>query len=273
MNRQHDISEQRQPDSTGQQPYPVRAGSACVRQMPLLCAALLLIGAMLYGPQLEAWQRSALLLALVLVAGGTGLSLRAVLEARLHPAAPTMAPRPLLRLVVPTPTPERMPPHSGPAAHDGAACAAVTDPITGSYSRHECRQMLAHMFVRASRFRSPLAFVVVQVEQVEQIARLFGPAMADAVLVELAVFLSDHVRGGDVVARWDNAAFALLLPGMTAGEAELLAARLQVAIGPAFFAGFGHLSCGIGLASSCQHASAAALASAASASAAPRRYA
>ncbi|HEU4845931.1 MAG TPA: GGDEF domain-containing protein [Burkholderiaceae bacterium] len=186
------------------------------------------------------------------------------------------APPPLLRLVAPTPALERMQPERGPAAHDAAAAAAVTDRLTGSYSRRECRQMLAHMFVRASRFRSPLALIVVQVEQFEQIARLFGGAVADAVLVELAAFLSGLVRGGDVVARWDDAAFALLLPGMAAGEAKQLAARLQAAIGPAFLAGFGHLSCGIGLASSCQHASAAALASAASALAAPgaqRRFA
>lgn len=254
---------------------PARPGVESLRTVPLLCAALL--GAMLYGPALAAWQHT--LVVVVLVAGGAGLTLRAVLESgRLHtlqvapaPAGNGAAPesasacppsRPQLRLITPARTAPDAHRAAEPAGHDRLASDAA-DPLTGSYSQHECRKMLALMFVRASRFHSPLALVMVRIEQLGRIGTLFGTAAADTVLVELAAFLEQQVRGGDVVARWDDTAFALLLPGTAHEDAQQLAVRLQHLIGHTFFAGFSHLSCAIGVASSGQHASAEALATAA----------
>jgi diguanylate cyclase (GGDEF)-like protein len=283
MDQQDDTNNRPRPGHGYRFLPPARRGLESIRQLPLLGATLLLLGAMLYGPHLEAWERTLILL--VLVAGGAGL-LRTMLEPQLPRPATVAAspaagvtpaqpppPRPLLRLVGPI----GQRPHGAPPAREAdPAAQEATDQLTGRYSRRECRKMLALMFVRATRFHSPLALVVVQVEQLERIAAMFGGAVADTVLVELAAFLSQQVRGGDVVARWDNAAFALLLPGTALQEAEELTTQLQDAIANAFFAGFGQLSCAIGAADSNHHASADALANAAvrrATSNAPRRNA
>ncbi|HJV03612.1 MAG TPA: GGDEF domain-containing protein [Burkholderiaceae bacterium] len=275
--------------------YPARPGMESLRPLPLLGAALLLLGALVYAPRLAPWEHT--LVVLVLLAGGAGWTLRAVLESGRLMAlgtVPATAPAhnanaatplpaalgtlpPLAGLRTPASAPEADGRDAGPASagqhgdRDGAA-----DPLTGSYSQHECRKMLALMFVRASRFQCPLALVMVRVEQRERIGALFGAAAADTVLVELAAFLHQQVRGSDVVARWDDGAFALLLPGTTHEEAQELAARLRHLVGHTFFAGFGHLSCAIGVADSSQHRSAEALANAATrlaTPAAPARHA
>ncbi|MBA5637610.1 GGDEF domain-containing protein [Duganella sp. LX20W] len=285
MNRPDQTFHPRRPHGAPLPLYPARPGVESLRPLPLLVAALLLLGALLYAPRLAVWEHTLILV--VLVAGGAALALRAVLESgRLlslnsAPVAATgtaspasaatpqpAAPHPVLRLVTPAGEPEAgaQPAHapSYRGGHDGAA-----DPLTGSYSQHECRKMLAMMFVRASRFHSPLSLVMVRIEQCERIGALFGAAAADTVLVELAAFLHQQVRSSDVVARWDDAAFALLLPGTTHAEAEELAARLRHLIGHTFFAGFSHLSCAIGVADNGQHASAEALANAATRLATP----
>ncbi|MBA5687914.1 GGDEF domain-containing protein [Rugamonas apoptosis] len=270
MNRSHDILHPRAPNAGASHLSPAQPGLESLRRLPLLGTAMLLLGAMLYSPHLEAWER--VLILLVLVAGGAGLALQTILApaptatpARAnasagagseHPASP----RPALRLVHggQPQAPDQPEAEAAPAANRSA-----TDPLTGSYSQHECRKMLALMFVRAGRFHSPLALVLVRVEQLDYIGTLFGPGAADAVLVELAALLHHQLRGSDVVARWDDGAFALLLPGTTSEEAGELAARLHRAIGDAFFAGFSQLSCAIGVADSRQHASTEALAEAA----------
>lgn len=272
MNRPDHPFQHCRPEGASLPLHPARPGVESMRPLPLLGATLLLLGALLYAPRLAPWQHS--LVVLVLVAGGAGLTLRAVLESgRLlslkAPPAPASAadmpapsaPRPLLRLITPAAAPADPAPDPMPAPGGGRGVAA--DPLTGSYSQHECRKMLALMFVRASRFQSPLALVMVRIEQLERVGALFGSDAADKVLVELAAFLQHQVRGSDVVARWDDAGFALLLPGTAQEEADELAARLRHLIGHTFFAGFSHLSCAIGVADSRQHRSADALASAA----------
>lgn len=265
-------------------------GMKSLRPLPLLCAAMLLLGALLYGPELQAWERA--LVMLVLVAGGGALALRAVLESgrfpdRAAPLAPAgerdalrpVAPRPPLRLITSASAPDQcpddaMPAHAGEDVTNTTATAnTAADPLTGSYNQQECRKMLALMFVRASRFHSPLTLVMVRIEQLERIGAMFGPAAADSVLVELAAFLRHQLRGSDVVARWDDAGFALLLPGTASAEAGELAARLRHLIGHTFFAGFSQLSCTIGVADSGRHASAEALVNAAARRAMPARHA
>lgn len=269
MNRPDHTSHLPHPDEAAPRPDPARPGPERLHSLPLLGAALLLAGALLYAPHLAPWQHA--LATLIVVAGGAALALRAPRRserlpswepasaaAMPAPSAPRSPLRPIARAASPAPAPT---PHDPAPAADGGASAA--DALTGSYSQHECRKMLALMFVRASRFHSPLAMVMVRLEQRDRIGSLFGPAAADTVLVELAAFLQQQVRASDVVARWDDAAFALLLPGTAQDEAEELAARLRAHIGRTFFAGFGHLSCAIGVADNRQHRSAEALANAA----------
>lgn len=266
MNRPDHTPHQADPESARARLDRPRPGLKSLRPLPLLGAALLLLGALLYAPRLAAWPDA--LVALIAGAGAAALALWAVRPSdRLPPFAPAAAampapsaPRPLLRLITRDAAPTPPGRDAMPAADDGPGAA---DALTGSYSQHECRKMLALMFVRASRFQSPLALVMVRLEQLEPIGALFGAAAADTVLIELAAFLQHQVRASDVVARWDDAAFALLLPGTAHAEADELAARLREHIGHTFFAGFSHLSCAIGVADNRQHRSAEALANAA----------
>lgn len=131
-----------------------------------------------------------------------------------------------------------------------------------SYGRLECQQMLAMMFVRARRFRSPLTLMIVRTEQIERLGAMFGASSARAVVTALSAYLVSQVRGGDVVARWDASSFAVLLPGTAAEQAMALARKLQHGIGEGFFGGFGCLSCAIGLGDSSRYTSASALADA-----------
>lgn len=127
-----------------------------------------------------------------------------------------------------------------------AATRAVVDPVTGLYNRREAERLLRHMLGRAGRHGAPLALVIIQVDQLERLDQLYGVAVGDAVMAAMAAFCSARLRGSDVFARWDDAAFALLMPGTTAREACGVAQRLRDNLENACFAGICGLTCGVG---------------------------
>nr|WP_255522845.1 GGDEF domain-containing protein [Rugamonas sp. CCM 8940] len=142
----------------------------------------------------------------------------------------------------------------------GGADSQLTDPLTGSYHRREFDRLLDYMFLRARRYSAPLALVVFRLDQIRRINTMFGRASGDAVLADLARYSTERLRGGDVLARWDECSFALLLPGTSARQAAHVARLLQTGIEQAFFAGFGGMSCSVGISASGRCRSAAELA-------------
>jgi diguanylate cyclase (GGDEF)-like protein len=253
------------------------------RQTLLFGAVAGLILAMLYLPQLSPWHRMAVLA--MLAGTATTLTLRTLGTRGLTRRQPRQAPAPaagpadlaacraMHGITPPGPTPAlalALAP-AGRVDHGidhgvdhgielGIDSGGVTDPLTGSYRRQEGERLLAHMFGRARRFSAPLALVVFRLEHVRRINAMFGRASGDAVLADLARFATERLRGSDVLARWDDCSFALLLPGTSARQAAHVARMLQQGIEQSFFAGFGGMSCSVGIGASSRCRSAAELA-------------
>ncbi|PHV05222.1 hypothetical protein CSQ96_21445 [Janthinobacterium sp. BJB412] len=259
------------------------SGHEGVRQTLLFGSVAGLVLAMLYLPQLSPWHRMALLA--MLAATAATLTLRTLGAHGPMARQPRQLPAPAAGLPdlaacravhgIAAPAPD------GGADADtevdaesdfdfgldldinidrGAGAGAVTDPLTGSYRRQEGDRLLAHMFGRARRFSAPLALVVFRLDQVSRINAMFGRASGDAVLADLARFATERLRGSDVLARWDDCSFALLLPGTSARQAAHVARMLQQGIEQSFFAGFGGMSCSVGIGASNRCRSAAELA-------------
>lgn len=250
------------------------SGHEGLRQTLLFGAVAGLILAMLYLPQLSPWHRMALLA--MLAASATILTLRTLGAHGLMQRQPRRAPAPgaaaadlaacraMHGITAPAPALALAPPGADHAleldVELGGDGGAVTAPLTGSYRRQEGERLLAHMFGRARRFSAPLALVVFRLEHVRRINAMFGRASGDAVLADLARFATERLRGSDVLARWDDCSFALLLPGTTARQAAQVARMLQQSIEQSFFAGFGGMSCSVGIGASSRCRSAAELA-------------
>ena len=253
------------------------SGNEGLRQTLLFGTVAGLILAMLYLPQLSPWHRMAMLA--MLAATASTLTLRTLGAHGRLARQPRHLPAPAAGLPdlaacravhgIAAPAPGR---HADadaeidfdfgidPDIDTNIDSGAVTDPLTGSYRRREGERLLAHMFGRARRFSAPLALVVFRLEHVRRINAMFGRASGDAVLADLARFATARLRGSDVLARWDDCSFALLLPGTSARQAAHVARMLQLGIEQSFFAGFGGMSCSIGIGASSRCRSAAELA-------------
>jgi diguanylate cyclase (GGDEF)-like protein len=104
---------------------------------------------------------------------------------------------------------------------------AHTDRLTGLANRVTFERMLELEIARATRQGSPLAVAVLDVAGLRAIGERKGARVADEVLRHVAAALADRVRLLDTVARFEEAAFAVIAPGDASG---VVALRLRDAI-------------------------------------------
>ena len=104
---------------------------------------------------------------------------------------------------------------------------AVTDELTGLANRRRFMESLGAEVSRADRADSPLALVIVDLDDFKQVNDTHGHAAGDEVLRLVGDVLSQSVRQIDLAARYGGEEFALILPGTDLEGAEHLAERVR----------------------------------------------
>jgi len=103
---------------------------------------------------------------------------------------------------------------------------AIHDPLTGCYSRR-CGEDLAELhFALARRNRSNLALVLVRLNNFEDINERFGQATGDTALTMIVGNLQGGMRSGDMLVRWAEIEYLLILPGTSLDQANVAKQRL-----------------------------------------------
>jgi diguanylate cyclase (GGDEF)-like protein/PAS domain S-box-containing protein len=102
---------------------------------------------------------------------------------------------------------------------------AIRDPLTNVYNRRFLADFLDREVARAERERLPLSVVIMDVDNFKQFNDTHGHKCGDVVLQEIAQFLVDHTRRGDVVCRYGGEEFVILMPG-TSQEVALERAEM-----------------------------------------------
>ncbi|MGF1501914.1 MAG: PleD family two-component system response regulator [Paracoccaceae bacterium] len=115
------------------------------------------------------------------------------------------------------------------SVQDGLVMAA-TDPLTRLYNRRYTATHLDGMIDRARRETSPLAAMVLDLDNFKRVNDRFGHASGDRVLVEFARRLQANVRSVDLVARIGGEEFLVVLPDITPDNATRAAERIRNAV-------------------------------------------
>ena len=138
----------------------------------------------------------------------------------------------------------------GRLAKDGAE----VDPLTGTENRHSAERSLDRLLRVASRRSDPVSFVLIAVDQFDQICQAEGNAFGDLVLRRLGAWLLQSFRGEDVVGRWTHDGFGV---GVYGAEGEQARERITVVLGTFAREGFpttsgkvGRYTCSAGVATS-----------------------
>ncbi len=103
---------------------------------------------------------------------------------------------------------------------------AMTDPLTGAYSRRSGAEALQLMFRLASMSGKPLTVLFLDLDRFKAINDEHGHDAGDRALCALVNHVRATLRRGDVLVRWGGEEFVAVLPDMPAREVPALLRRL-----------------------------------------------
>ncbi|OYZ80770.1 MAG: hypothetical protein B7Y12_07660 [Rhizobiales bacterium 24-66-13] len=107
---------------------------------------------------------------------------------------------------------------------------ASLDPLTGTLNRRALRQRLDQEMARANAEGTPLAFIMVDVDDFKPYNDRYGHLAGDVALKEVAQCMRAASRADDAVCRFGGEEFLLLLPQTPQAEARKVAERVRESI-------------------------------------------
>ncbi len=114
--------------------------------------------------------------------------------------------------------------------HETVQRQAVTDELTGLANVRELHVVLDREIERSRRFESPLAFVMLDIDDFKQVNDVHGHQQGDEVLVQVASVLRELSRDIDEPARYGGEELAVVLPQTDGDGAALAAERMREAV-------------------------------------------
>ena len=106
-------------------------------------------------------------------------------------------------------------------------CLSIKDPLTNIYNRHFFNQKIEEEILRAQRYKSEFALIMLDIDFFKKINDLHGHDVGDTVLIEYTKFISEMLRKTDFFCRIGGEEFIIILPQTSLSEAHKLAEKLR----------------------------------------------
>ncbi|MBI2252648.1 MAG: diguanylate cyclase, partial [Armatimonadetes bacterium] len=104
---------------------------------------------------------------------------------------------------------------------------SVNDELTGLYNHRYIKERLVEEVARASRYKSSLSCMIIDIDQFKQINETKGPLQGDLALKELARILKRTIRLIDIAGRYGGGEFVVIFPQTDLNGAEMAAERIR----------------------------------------------
>lgn len=102
-----------------------------------------------------------------------------------------------------------------------------TDELTGVNNRRFFMETLRAEYLRSERYRTPLVYVMVDIDHFKRINDTHGHLMGDRALVAVANTLQKAVRMQDVLGRYGGEEFAIIMPHTDREGGEMAVERCR----------------------------------------------
>jgi diguanylate cyclase (GGDEF)-like protein len=104
---------------------------------------------------------------------------------------------------------------------------SFTDPLTEIYNRRALEELASRFIGQARRVRTPLTFLLIDVDRFKQVNTRFGHLTGDFVLTDIATLLNGSLRGADAAVRYGGDEFLIMLSNTTAAAAANVVTRIE----------------------------------------------
>ncbi|MDD3594218.1 MAG: GGDEF domain-containing protein [Candidatus Gastranaerophilales bacterium] len=110
---------------------------------------------------------------------------------------------------------------------DKISIVSTTDELTGLYNRKYLHERLEAELSRAKRYKLSLSCLLLDIDYFKVINDMYGYDCGDVLLKKLSEIIAQHVRKEDVLTRYGDEEFLVLLPNTDEENAYLFAERLR----------------------------------------------
>ena len=106
----------------------------------------------------------------------------------------------------------------------------LRDPMTGLHNRRFLEESVDTLIAQAQRRKSPMAFMMLDLDYFKMVNDTYGHDAGDAVLKALSKVLTQSVRASDYVIRYGGEEFLILLQDTTGDGAVDVAEKIRAAV-------------------------------------------
>lgn len=121
------------------------------------------------------------------------------------------------------------------------------DHLTNTYNRRHMYKLLGVEIERARRYQTPLSMVMFDIDHFKSINDTYGHIAGDTILVGIVEAVQKELRTSDLLARFGGEEFIVILPGIDAAAATMLAERLRHLIPQLVFEFATGITCSFGV--------------------------
>lgn len=116
------------------------------------------------------------------------------------------------------------------SANEVLSQLSITDGLTKLHNHRYFQDHLTREIKRVSRTGSPLALILIDIDDFKQLNDAHGHAAGDEVLISLASIMNESARESDLIARYGGEEFVILMPNTDLPGAVHLAEKIRMAV-------------------------------------------
>jgi polar amino acid transport system substrate-binding protein len=124
---------------------------------------------------------------------------------------------------------------------------AVTDELTGLFTRKKLDEVLKNEFLRSKRYKHKFCLMILDIDYFKEVNDTFGHQVGDYVLVEIVNLINLNKRATDVAIRWGGEEFIVLFLETDINRAIILAEKFRQIIEEHIFELIGNKTVSIGI--------------------------
>ncbi len=104
---------------------------------------------------------------------------------------------------------------------------ATTDELTGLYNRTCLHQRLEEELARAKRYKLPLSSILMDIDYFKVVNDIYGYDWGDVLLKQITEILKRRARKEDILTRYGDEEFIIVLPNTNEENAKIFAERVR----------------------------------------------
>ncbi len=104
--------------------------------------------------------------------------------------------------------------------------ALIRDQLTGFYNTKFFSQKLGKELVRGKRYKRPFSLMLVSIDRLGQLQKLYGDALAYQILQQEAKTIASLIRATDIPFRIRSEEFAIIFPETSSSQAIIVGQRI-----------------------------------------------